>query len=206
MIKFRTHSADLREKIKKTLFYCICVLSSVLCIPPHEIAIAAEEAGHSFSFKDLFWPIVNFAILVVILVKFLAKPVREYFKKRTEMIEKSMEEAGAAKALAQKTLDEVKERLKNIDHDISEIVNAAKKEGKNEKEALITEGEQLKNKILEQAKANIEFELQKAKETIKSEAALLALELAEKKIKENLGTKEQKVLIDEYIKKLEVKK
>jgi F0F1-type ATP synthase membrane subunit b/b' len=34
----------------------------------------------------------------------------------------------------------------------------------------------------------------------------LALELAEKQIKESLGKKEQTTLIDEYIKKLEVKK
>ncbi len=34
----------------------------------------------------------------------------------------------------------------------------------------------------------------------------MALELAEKQIKEKLGKKEQETLVDEYIKKLEVKK
>ena len=206
MIKFRSRIADYRQKLEKIFFYFIGVLSCILSVSSHEIAFAAEEAGHSFNFKDLFWPIINFAILVIILVKFLAKPAKEYFKKRTELIEKSIQEAEAAQEIAQKTLAEVKERLKNIDHDINEILNAAQKAGKNEKEALVAEGEHLKNKILEQAKAQIEFELQKAKDTIKSEAALLALELAEKQIKESLGKKEQATLIDEYIKKLEVKK
>ena len=74
-----------------------------------------------------------------------------------------------------------------------------------EKEAIIAEGERLKEKIVEQAKANIDFELQKAKETLKSDAALMALELAEKEIREKLGQKEQESLIDDYVKRLEAK-
>jgi F-type H+-transporting ATPase subunit b len=73
------------------------------------------------------------------------------------------------------------------------------------KEAIIAEGVRLKEKIIEQAKANIDFELQKAKEKIKSDAALMALELAEKQIKEKLGKKEQEALINDYIKRLEAK-
>ncbi len=85
------------------------------------------------------------------------------------------------------------------------ILQAARKSGEKEKEAVIAEGEKLKEKIIEQAKANIDFELQKAKEQIKSDAALLALELAEKDIQEKLGKKEQEALINDYIKRLEEK-
>jgi F-type H+-transporting ATPase subunit b len=168
------------------------------------VVLAAEEAEHAFTFKDLLWPLVNFIILVAVLAVLFAKfDVKSFFKKRTEMIEKSIKEAEEAKELAQKTLFEVKERLKHTDREINEIMNAARQAGEKEKEEIMAEGERLKSKIIEQAKANIAFELQKARETIKSEAALLALELAEKNIKEGLGKKEQNALIDEYIKKLE---
>jgi len=119
--------------------------------------------------------------------------------------EKSLKEATEAKELAQKTLDEVRARHSNTDQEIEQIIEAARKSGAKEKEAIIAEGERLKEKIVEQAKANIDFELQKAKETIKSDAALMALELAEKEIKEKLGQKEQESLIDDYIKRLEAK-
>jgi len=167
---------------------------------------ATDAAEHAFTWKDWFWPVINFAILVVILVKFLAKPAKEFFKKRTEMIEKSIKDAEAAKELAEKALSEINERFKGVDREINEILDAAKKAGEKEKEAIIAEGERLREKIIEQARHNIEFELQKAKEEIKSEAALMALELAEKQIKERLGKKEQEALIDEYIKKLEAAK
>ena len=154
---------------------------------------------------DWLWPLVNFAVLVAILVYFGRKPVAEYFKKRTELIENSLKEASEARELAQKTLNEVRGRLKSTDSEIEQILAAAKKSGEKEKEAIIAEGVRLKEKIIEQAKASIDFELQKAREKIKADAALLALELAEKQIKEKLGKKEQEVLIDDYIKRLEAK-
>ncbi len=189
------------SNLKLIFYFSFLILNFVFVT----LAFAAEEAEHAFTWKDWFWPVINFAILVAVLVKFLAKPAKEFFKKRTELIEKSIKEAEEAKELARKALGEVKERLKNTDREIEEILIAAKKAGQKEKEALIAEGEKLRDKILEQARANVEFELQKAKETIKSEAALIALELAEKQIKEKLGKKEQDMIIDEYIKKLEVK-
>jgi len=171
------------------------------------VVFAAEEAAeHGFTWKDWLWPVINFAILIVILVKFLAKPAKEFFKKRTEMMEKSIKDAEEAKELAKKTLSEINERFKSVDREINDILDAARKAGEKEKEAIIAEGERLREKIIEQARHNIEFELQKAKEEIKSEAALMALELAEKQIKERLGKKEQEALIDEYIQKLEVAK
>jgi F-type H+-transporting ATPase subunit b len=168
-------------------------------------AIGGGGGEHHFTWKDWLWPVVNFGILAFILVHFGRKPVREFFKKRTEMIEESLKESREAKELARKSLDEVQERLKNTDTEIEKMLEAARKSGEKEKEAIIAEGVKIKERILEQAKSSIEFELQRAKEKIKSDAALLALEMAEKQIKEQLGQKEQKGLIDDYIKRLEAK-
>jgi F-type H+-transporting ATPase subunit b len=193
------------QRLKDKVFVFIFSLFTFHCLLFTVIAFAAEEAEHAPSWQDWLWKIVNFAILVFLIVKFGGKPIREFFRKRTELIEKSLKEAEEAKEFAKKALTEVQERLKGADKEIEGIIEAAKKAGEADKEALIAEGETLKNKILEQTKANIEFELQKAKESIKSEAALMALELAEKDIKEKLSKKEHERLIEEYIKKLEGK-
>lgn len=169
-------------------------------------AFAAGGGGEvHYTWKDWLWPVVNFSILILVLYFAGRKPISAYFKGRTEMIEKSLKEATEAKELAQKTLDEVRARFNSTDQEIEQIIEAARKSGEKEKEAIIAEGERLKEKIVEQAKANIDFELQKAKETIKSDAALMAIELAEKEIREKLGQKEQESLIDDYIKRLEAK-
>jgi F-type H+-transporting ATPase subunit b len=202
MIKIRNPKSEIRNPRTK-VFLFIFSLFTIHCSLFTDIAFAAEGGEHAFAWKELIWPAINFAILVLVLVKFGKKPIQDFLKKRTELIEKSLREAEEAKELARKALVEVKERLKKTDREIDEILTAAKKAGEKEKEAIIAEGEKLRSKILEQTKANIEFELQKAKKAIKSEAALAALELAEKQIKEQLGNKEQLMLIDGYIKKLE---
>jgi len=193
-----------KSKIKNKVSHLILSTLSFSFLLFTAAAFASGSAEQASSWKELAPPVINFAILVAVLVFFARKPVRDYFKKRTDMVKKSLKEAQEAKALAKKTLEEVRERLNNTDREMNEILEAAKRSGEKEKAAIIADGEKLKDKILEQAKANIEFELQKARESIKSEAALMALELAEKQIKEKLGKKEQDSLVDEYIKKLEV--
>ncbi len=172
------------------------------------ISVAFASSGGAdvhYTWKDWLWPVVNFSILMFILIFFGKKPIGDFFKGRTAMIEKSLKDAAEAKELAEKALQEVKARLDNTDAEIEQIVEAARKSGEKEKEAIIAEGEHMKEKIIEQAKANIDFELQKAKEALKSDAALMALELAETQIKEKLGQSEQETLIDDYIKRLEEK-
>jgi F-type H+-transporting ATPase subunit b len=183
----------------------IIILGINLIVTSSAFAIGGGGGEHHFTWKDWLWPVVNFAILVLVLFKFGRKPIKEFFRNRTEMIEKSLKEAQEAKELALKTLNEVRERLNDTDNEIEQILDSARKSGEKEKEAIIAEGERVKAKILDQAKANIDFELQKAKEAIKSDAALMALELAEKQISEKLGQKEQEALIDDYIKRLEAK-
>lgn len=165
---------------------------------------AAEGGEHGgSSMREWVWRILNFLILVVILVKFLNKPLKDYLRQRRELIEKSIKEAQEAKEIAMKALAEVEERLKVKDKEIEEIISSARSSGEREKERLIEEGERLKVKILEQAKTNIEYELKKAKETIKAEAVEAAMQLAEEKIKTRMTKDDQERLLQESLKLLE---
>jgi F-type H+-transporting ATPase subunit b len=161
-----------------------------------------EEAAHAPWWKDYIWKIINFLLLVVILFKFAKKPMQDFFRKRTELIEKTLNEAKEAKAASLKALQEVETRLKAKDAEIAAILAASKKSGEQERDSIIAESDRLKTKILEQAKTNIEFELKSAKESIKAEAVELAMELAEKKIKEKLTKEEQEKLLEDSLMKI----
>jgi F-type H+-transporting ATPase subunit b len=128
--------------------------------------------------------------------------MQNFFQKRTELIEKTLNEAKEAKAASQKALQEVEARLKAKDAEIEVILAAAKKSGEEERDSIIVESDRLKAKIMEQAKTNIEFELKQAKESIKAEAVELAMELAEKKLKEKLTKEEQEKLLEDSLLKI----
>ena len=163
---------------------------------------APEEGGHASLLKEYMWKIINFAILVIILYKFGKKPLGDFLKKRTELIEKTLNEAKEAKEAALKALKQAEERVKTKDAEVKAILGAAKKSGEIERDRIIEESAKLKEKILEQAKTNIDYELKHAKESIKAEAVELAMELAEKKLKEKLTKEEQEKLLDESLVKI----
>jgi len=182
-----------------TLIIAICIFSIVFTC----IAFGAEEGeAHASLFKDYMWKIINFAILVIVLYKFGKKPLQSFLKQRAELIEKTLKEAKEAKELAEKALRQVEVRLKDKDKEIETILSMSKKSGEDERGRLIEQGDNLRDKILEQAKTNIAYELKQAKEAIKAEAAEIAIELAEKKLKEKLTKEEQEKLLEESIAKI----
>jgi F-type H+-transporting ATPase subunit b len=161
-----------------------------------------EAAEHTPLWKEYMWKIFNFVLLIVVLFKFAKKPLANFLQKRTELIEKTLNEAKEAKEAALKALHEVEGRLKTKDAEIEAILAAAKKSGEQERDRIIAESSRLKDKILEQAKTNIDFELKHAKEVIKAEAVELAMELAEKKLKDKLTKDEQERLLDDSLVKI----
>ncbi len=167
---------------------------------------AGAEAHHPSIIQMYMWPVINFLVLVFLLVYMMKKmDIKGYFQKRTELIEQTLKEAKEARALAEKALAEVEEKLRLKDKDIGEIMAYAKQSAEKEKVRLVEEGEVMKAKILEQTKNNIDYELKKAKETIKEEAVLVAMELAEKKLREKMTKEEQLKLLEESLSKIEGK-
>lgn len=185
-------------------YACMYLLTAFYFIIPVSIANAAGAAAEE-SPMAWVWRILNFSILIFILVKFVGKPLKEFLKQRTGMIEKSIKEAQEAKEIAKKALAEVEEKLKLKDKEIAEILSLAKVTGEDEKKRLIEDADRLKVKIIEQAKANIEHEVKMAKEAIKAEAVEEAIKLSEEKIKSRLTKEDQDKILQDSIKLLGVR-
>ena len=83
--------------------YCLLLTACFLLLSP-SFSLAAEGAAHGGDWKEWLWKIVNFGILVFILVKFAGKPLRDFLRQRTELIEKTMRDANAARQAHNKRL------------------------------------------------------------------------------------------------------
>lgn len=196
----KVQSSKLKVFSKIFIVFTLCILNLAFVLT----AFGSEEgaATHTSLFKDYLWKIINFGILAFILFKFGRKPLQSFLKQRTELIEKTLKEAREAKEAAEKALQQVEERLKTKDKEVEEIVSASKRFGEEVREDLIQQSDKLREKILEQARINIEYELKHAREAIKAEAVEIAMELAEKKLKEKLTKEEQKRLLEESLAKI----
>jgi F-type H+-transporting ATPase subunit b len=194
----------IKSPIKKPIVAVL--IAGLLVLFSSASAFAVDGGEHPSIFQMYLWPVINFLILVAIIIYVSKKmDIKGYFRRRTELIEQSIREAREAKELAQKALNEVEERLKLKDSEIAAIMAGAGRSGENEKARLIEDGDKLKGRILEQAKTNIDYEVKRAKESIKREAVEIAMELAEKKLKEKLSKDEQLRLLEESLTKIEGK-
>ena len=185
------------NKIKAFLFFWFSV------VPVQAAFAAGAEAGGQW--KEWLWKIINFVILVGVLAYFAKKPLANFLKARTEAIQKGIEDARMAREAAEKALEEIEERLKLKDKELEEILRTAAKSGEAEREALLKEAERMGQKITEHTEAYVSFELKKAKDAIRKEAADLAVGLAGKKLQQKLTPEGQKQLLEDAVSQLEAK-
>ncbi|MDA8171330.1 MAG: F0F1 ATP synthase subunit B [Nitrospiraceae bacterium] len=198
------------KKLKVSLFFRASLLFWAPLLfwawfVPVQAALAAGSPEAGGQWKEWLWKIINFVILVGVLAYFAKKPLADYLKARTAAIAKGIEDARVAREAAEKALKEVEERLRLKDKELEEILRTATKSGEAEREALIKESERMSQKIAEHADAYVSFELNKAKDAIRKEAAELAVELAAKKLPRKVTPEVQKKLIEDAISQLEAK-
>jgi len=171
------------------------------------LAPAQEEASHggedAITFLGDWLPrLVNFAIITAVVVYFTRKPIRDFFKNRSAEIAKAMQESKETRERAAAALAEMERKIKDLEIETSRLIADAQARGEKDKLALIEEGKKAAQDIQAQARQGIDLEVMKAKAALAAEAARLSLDLAEGKIKDNIGRQDQDRIVKEYISKV----
>lgn len=153
----------------------------------------------------IFWSTLIFLILLLLLKKYAWKPVLKAVKAREERIKGALESA-----------EEVREEMEKLKADNELII----KQAKEERNIMLTEAREVKEKIIgeakdqagveakkliETARLNIQHEKELAVSDLKKQVAELSVDIAEKILKQKLeANKEQEALIDKYLKDISI--
>jgi F-type H+-transporting ATPase subunit b len=163
----------------------------------------ASEGGHGveeYTFMADWLPrLVNFAIIIGLLVYFLRKPVRDMFRNRTETIAKAIEESKVARERAVAALADMERKMREMEAETRTLIAEAQARGEKDRQALIEEGKKIVKDIDEQIKTGTDIEVQKAKAELAAEAAVLAVDLAEGKIKSTITKQDHERIVKDYI-------
>lgn len=167
----------------------------------------AEEAGHEgheeITFVGDWLPrLVNFAIIAAVVIYFMKKPVRDFFKNRSAEIAKAMRESQEARERAEAALAEMERKIKELEAETARMVSDAKERGEKDRQALLDEGRKVAADVQAQVKQGVDIEVQKAKAALAVEAAQLSVDLAEGKIKKTINTQDHERIVKEYISKV----
>ena len=148
------------------------------------------------------WNIPNFLILFTLLFHFAKDPLAATLKTRREELETAIREAKQARAAAQDKLAEYEKRVANIDQDLEAVKEEMRALGQTDKERLIKEAEKLAERIKTDADFTAKQEVLMAKFKLREEAAKLAVEIAEKVIRETINEDDRDRLLGEYLDKV----
>lgn len=177
-----------------------------------EHAATAEKAGghgdaHGGSLapaklKDLFWRTVNFLALVVLLVKFLAKPISAGLSGRQQQIKEELDELSLRRDEAEQAYKEFEVKLAGMEKEMESVVEKAIAQAQVEKERILADAERAAEDIKRQAEAAVQAELEDAKRLLREEVAEQAAAMAEALIVSNLTPADQIAITEQYLERV----
>lgn len=170
------------------------------------------EAGHGdphaydslspAKLKDLGFRVMNFIVLLIILVKFGAKPIAESLGSRRKQIREELEDLEAKKVKAEQDYKEFTAKLESVEKEVDTIVEKAVAQAEVEKTRILEAAEQSAADIKRSAASAIANEITAAKLDLKVSTTEQAAVMAEEIIVKNLTADDQVKIIENYLDKV----
>lgn len=166
------------------------------------------EGGHASKslsaakVKDLGWRVVNFIALMIILVKFAAKPIGSGLSDRRKKIKDEIETLEQNRATAENSYNEFQAKLATVESEIDKIVERAIAQAEVEKAKILEKAEQGAADLMRSAEMAVQNQVTEARRTLKNEVADQAAILAEELIVKNLTVDDQVKIIETYLDKV----
>ena len=144
--------------------------------------------------------ICNLMIQLVIFKKFLLKPIRQVIADRKAKADSEIADAPKLRTEAEAMKAEYEQNLQNARTEANQIVAAAQKTATARSEEIVGEARAQAAALKQKAEADIAQERKKAVNEVKDEIGGIAMEIASKVVEREIGEKDHKDLIDEFIK------
>jgi F-type H+-transporting ATPase subunit b len=146
--------------------------------------------------------VINFIILLVLLKKFLYKPVLNMLDERTRKVRNSMEWAEATKRDYEQAKVEVQRQIEKGRQEAQAILAQAVQKGEGLKEEAKREAALQAKTIVEKARQELEAERDKMVEDLRKEFVSLLILASEKVIRQTLDKDKQSKLIAETLEQI----
>ncbi|NTU66482.1 MAG: F0F1 ATP synthase subunit B [Candidatus Moranbacteria bacterium] len=146
--------------------------------------------------KLLIAQVVNFLIVLLVLYKFAYGPVLKTLNARTKKIEKGISDADEARKKLEEVSVSEKEILTNAKKEAQEIIRKAEEAAGRDASGIVAEARTQTEKMMEQAKVQIEEEKEKILLEVKGEIAGLVMAATEKIIGEKMNKEKDEEIIN----------
>jgi len=170
------------------------------------VAAAEVESGIlgklGIDLKLFIAQLINFAIVLLVLWKWVFIPVSKKLQERTDKIEKSLNDAERITREKQEFENWRQQELTKARQEASSIVTTAQADAVKAKDQILQQTKEDQQKLIEQAKMHIEQEKTAQLQSAKNELADLVTNATEKILRSKLDPKKDAELIKESLKSI----
>jgi F-type H+-transporting ATPase subunit b len=147
----------------------------------------------------IFWTVITFVILLLILKKFAWKPILNALSERENLIKDSLDKAEKARVEFERLTEENKIRIAKAEEEAQKVIAQGREYAEKIKAQVVEQSKVEAKKMIEDAVAAIERKQQESFSNLKEQVADIAINAAEKIIRENLDKEKQLKIVDKYI-------
>jgi len=181
---------------------CFVAVPARAAQPETSPATAAEREAHGSDIVGMIARAVNFAILAGTLFYFLHSPIRTYLAGRSRQIRSDLVNAAEMRQAAAAQIEEIERKMKALPAELEALRVQGAEEIAAEEARIAAAAATERNRLLEQARREIDVQVRIAERELVSHAADLAVGVAADRIKKNITDEDQKRLIDRYVQQL----
>jgi F-type H+-transporting ATPase subunit b len=189
--------------VKKLALALLLALAPLAGFAASEEQAEVHGEAHADHTKELIFEWVNLLILGGVLVYFARKPIQQYLGDRRDEIAKNIASSEQLLHDAEAKLAEWNAKAARLDADVASIIESTRKGAEAEKTAILADAEATASRIRQSASGVVERELRAARESLRKEAAELAVTLAGTILREQTTDADRSRLVDEFIAKIE---
>lgn len=165
------------------------------------VAAPAFAAGGGGGFPTVTWAIsiVNMLIFLGIIYYFGWGQIQDHFKSRREGLVENLDAAKRLREEAEAKLSEYKSRLDALEDERQELLDQYHAQGEAEKERIVEEAKAQVEKMRKDAELLIQAETRRAIARLEAQAVDLAIGMASDKLKDAIDDNVDGQLVDRYV-------
>ena len=146
--------------------------------------------------------LLNFAVMLGILLKFAAKPFKDFLQSRRNSVKEKVDEAGRLLKEAESLKSTYEAKLADLDQEMETFRKAVIEEAEQEKAKIVAEALALADRIRQQAQLAYDQEMKDAMSAVQAQIARRTLQAAEAAVKQIFKEEDHNKMVDEFIEKL----
>ncbi len=177
------------------------ILEHTILIPVVHAADSSSGVGGIVTTLGLNWKLliaqlINFAIVLVVLWKWVFTPLSQKLSERTARIEKSLKEADEINRMHRDAETEKAEVIRDARKEASGIIAASEASANKVKEEIIADAKEQSQKIVGEAHKELLAKQEAMLQAVRTEAATLIVAATEKILSEKMNSTSDKALIE----------